>query len=101
MKWEGVRFVRVDSDIADNLIDKQENNHVLLTEEQSTQLKDDFKRLFQNPKILLATCSWKPFTKARVIIMAIILTAVAATDSRMINLEKLCCLLKAMRLAIW
>ena len=45
MKWEGVRFVRVDSDIADNLIDKQENNHVLLTEEQSTQLKDDFKRL--------------------------------------------------------
>lgn len=45
MKWEGVRFVRVDSDIADNLIDKQENTHVLLTDEQATQLKDDFKRL--------------------------------------------------------
>jgi hypothetical protein len=34
-------------------------------------------------------------------IMAIMLTAVAATESRMMNLEKLCCLLKAMRLAIW
>lgn len=57
MKWEGVRFVRVDSDLADNLVDKQENTHMLLTDEQSTQLKDDFKRLVQVPGTLNIECS--------------------------------------------
>lgn len=42
MKWNDVTFTRVDSDIADNLIDKSEGNTSVLTEEQSTQLKSLF-----------------------------------------------------------
>jgi len=30
MKWDNVSFVRVDADIVDNLIDKQENNTSVL-----------------------------------------------------------------------
>ncbi|MFM2359701.1 MAG: molecular chaperone HtpG, partial [Bacteroidota bacterium] len=33
MKWENVQFTRVDADIADNLIDKAENNESVLTSE--------------------------------------------------------------------
>jgi len=43
MKLENVQFVRVDADIADNLIDKDENNDSLLTIEQSGALVDLFK----------------------------------------------------------
>lgn len=42
MKWNDVTFTRVDSDIADNLVDKSEGNTSVLTEEQSTQLKTLF-----------------------------------------------------------
>ena len=42
MKWNDVTFTRVDSDIADNLVDKSEGNTSVLTEEQSTQLKSLF-----------------------------------------------------------
>ncbi|MCM5527190.1 molecular chaperone HtpG [Parasegetibacter sp. NRK P23] len=42
MKWNDVTFTRVDSDIADNLVDKSEGNASVLTEEQSAQLKSLF-----------------------------------------------------------
>ncbi len=43
MKWENVTFVRVDSDIVDNLIDKQESNdNTVLSKEESEKLKELF-----------------------------------------------------------
>jgi molecular chaperone HtpG len=42
-KWENVSFVRVDADIVDNLIDKQESQTSVLTNEESDQLKELFK----------------------------------------------------------
>lgn len=42
MKWENVQFVRVDSDIADNLIDKQEGGESVLNKEEETLLKELF-----------------------------------------------------------
>lgn len=42
MKWENVQFKRVDADIADNLIDKQDEIKSVLTEEEVTQLKELF-----------------------------------------------------------
>ena len=41
-KWSDVQFVRVDSDVADNLVDKQEDNTSVLSEEETTKLKDLF-----------------------------------------------------------
>ena len=44
MKWENVSFTRVDSDIADNLIDKQEGAiESVLTKEEETKLKELFE----------------------------------------------------------
>jgi len=45
MKWEGVHFVRVDADIVDNLIDKQEANDSVLSASESEELK----KLFEFP----------------------------------------------------
>lgn len=44
-KWDNVQFTRVDSDIADNLIDKQEDTNSVLTEKEVEKLKSlfDFK----------------------------------------------------------
>ncbi len=42
MKWENVQFKRVDADIADNLIDKQDEIKSVLTEDEVTQLKELF-----------------------------------------------------------
>jgi molecular chaperone HtpG len=42
MKWENVHFVRVDADITDNLIDKQENQASVLSSEEETLLKELF-----------------------------------------------------------
>ncbi len=42
MKWEKVQFVRVDSDIADNLIDKQEGGESVLSKEDSDKLIELF-----------------------------------------------------------
>lgn len=42
MKWENVHFVRVDADIADNLIDKTELVESLLSKEEESKLKDLF-----------------------------------------------------------
>ncbi|MEJ7766192.1 MAG: molecular chaperone HtpG [Chitinophagaceae bacterium] len=41
-KWENVHFIRVDSDIADNLIDKQEATDSVLSKDDEARLKDLF-----------------------------------------------------------
>ena len=51
MKWEGIQFVRVDADVADNLIDKQENVDSILSKEEVEQTKKLFE--FQVPEITL------------------------------------------------
>ena len=43
MKWENVQFVRVDSDIAENLIDKQEGGESVLSKDDETKLKELFE----------------------------------------------------------
>jgi molecular chaperone HtpG len=42
MKWENVQFTRVDSDITDNLIDKQEGGESVLSKEEEEKLKELF-----------------------------------------------------------
>ncbi len=42
MKWSDVHFTRVDSDIADNLIDKQDSSESVLNKEEEEKLKDLF-----------------------------------------------------------
>ncbi|HTE28233.1 molecular chaperone HtpG [Flavitalea sp.] len=43
-KWEKVHFVRVDADIADNLIDKQESSASVLSKEEEDKLKEIFEQ---------------------------------------------------------
>jgi len=42
MKWDNVTFVRVDADIVDNLIDKQESNESILSKDDAEKLKELF-----------------------------------------------------------
>ena len=49
MKWENVQFVRVDSDIVDNLIDKQEGSDSVLSKDDEEKLKGLFA--VQNPEV--------------------------------------------------
>ncbi|MDE3124558.1 MAG: molecular chaperone HtpG [Bacteroidota bacterium] len=42
MKWENVHFVRVDADIVDNLIDKQEHAEMVLSKDEQEKLKNLF-----------------------------------------------------------
>ncbi len=42
MKWENVTFVRVDADIVDNLVDKQESAESVLSKEEEGRLKELF-----------------------------------------------------------
>ena len=42
MKWENVTFVRVDADIVDNLIDKQESDESILSKDDAEKLKELF-----------------------------------------------------------
>lgn len=44
MKWNDVHFTRVDAEIADNLIDKQENADCALSTEQIKQVKELFEK---------------------------------------------------------
>jgi len=44
MKWENTQFVRVDSDITENLIDKAEQNESVLSKEESEKLKTMFDK---------------------------------------------------------
>ncbi len=48
-KWENVSFTRVDADITDNLIDKQESTDSVLSAEETEQLKKMFD--FQIPNV--------------------------------------------------
>lgn len=48
-KWENVQFTRVDSEITDNLIDKQEDNKSVLTKKEEEKLKSLFE--FKVPDI--------------------------------------------------
>lgn len=43
MKWDDVRFIRVDADTADNLVDKNENKDSVLSEKEKDVLKEFFK----------------------------------------------------------
>ncbi|MDQ0107823.1 molecular chaperone HtpG [Chitinophaga terrae (ex Kim and Jung 2007)] len=51
MKWENTAFTRVDADIADNLIDKNENDTTVLSKEQEGTLKDLFTSQVTQPNI--------------------------------------------------
>jgi molecular chaperone HtpG len=42
MKWENVSFVRVDADIVDNLVDKQETNESILSKDDESKLTELF-----------------------------------------------------------
>jgi molecular chaperone HtpG len=42
MKWTDVQFVRVDADITENLIDKNENNESVLSKDEQEKLKELF-----------------------------------------------------------
>jgi molecular chaperone HtpG len=42
LKWDNVHFTRVDADIADNLIDKQEASESILSKEEEERLKSLF-----------------------------------------------------------
>lgn len=48
-KWDNVQFTRVDSDIADNLIDKQEDSKSVLSTKEEKMLKELFE--FKIPEI--------------------------------------------------
>ena len=50
-KWENVQFTRVDSDIADNLIDKQEDSKSVLSSKEEETLKTLFD--FKIPELTL------------------------------------------------
>ncbi len=41
-KWDKVHFIRVDADIADNLVDKQESSESVLSKEETEQLQSLF-----------------------------------------------------------
>jgi molecular chaperone HtpG len=43
MKWQDMQFVRVDADIAENLIDKNESTESVLSKDEEEKLKDLFK----------------------------------------------------------
>jgi molecular chaperone HtpG len=43
MKWSDVQFVRVDADITENLIDKNENTESVLSKDEEEKLKELFK----------------------------------------------------------
>lgn len=44
MKWENIVFTRVDADIADNLVDKNENAESVLSKDESEKLKALFEQ---------------------------------------------------------
>ncbi|MBY0480870.1 MAG: molecular chaperone HtpG [Chitinophagaceae bacterium] len=53
MKWENTHFVRVDADIVDNLIDKQETAESVLSKEEEASLKELFN--IQIPELHVTT----------------------------------------------
>ncbi len=53
MKWDNITFVRVDADIVDNLIDKQETNDTVLSKDDAEKLKELFT--LQIPELHVTT----------------------------------------------
>ena len=53
MKWDNVTFVRVDADIVDNLIDKQESAETVLSKDEAEKLKGLFT--LQIPELNVTT----------------------------------------------
>jgi molecular chaperone HtpG len=51
MKWNDVQFVRVDSDITDNLIDKSEKDESVLSKEETEKLTELFKMEYPSIKV--------------------------------------------------
>jgi molecular chaperone HtpG len=47
-KWDNVQFTRVDADITDNLIDKQEDSKSVLSEKEEEKLKELFEYKAEN-----------------------------------------------------
>ncbi|MVT11979.1 molecular chaperone HtpG [Chitinophaga tropicalis] len=45
--WDSIQFIRVDADIADNLIDKEEKTESVLTQDQEAKLKELFGQIPQ------------------------------------------------------
>ncbi|MEZ5047431.1 MAG: molecular chaperone HtpG [Chitinophagaceae bacterium] len=50
-KWENISFVRVDSDIAENLIDKNEQQHIALSETEQKEFKEILEKVVANPAV--------------------------------------------------
>ena len=48
-KWSDVHFIRVDAEIADNLVDKQEAMDAALTKEEADNLKALFESQYRRP----------------------------------------------------
>lgn len=53
MKWQDTHFVRVDADIVDNLIDKQESSESVLSKDEEASLKELFN--IQIPELHVTT----------------------------------------------
>jgi molecular chaperone HtpG len=51
MKWEDVQFTRIDADITDNLIDKEEKTESVLNKDEENKLKELFGLEVPNPNI--------------------------------------------------
>lgn len=62
MKWEGVHFVRVDSDIVDNIIDKQEATESVLSKDEAEQLKTMFGKEIHNLHVTVEVKGLSPET---------------------------------------
>jgi molecular chaperone HtpG len=62
MKWEGAHFVRVDSDIVDNIIDKQEGSDSVLSKDETEQLKTMFSKDIHNLHVTVEVKGLSPET---------------------------------------
>lgn len=62
MKWENVHFVRVDSDIVDNIIDKQEGSESVLSKDEEEQLKKMFGTEMHNLHVTVDVKGLSPDT---------------------------------------
>ena len=62
MKWSDVHFVRVDADIVDNLIDKQEGSESVLGKDEETKLKDLFNVEVPNLHVTVEVKGLSPTT---------------------------------------
>ncbi len=51
LKWTDVQFTRIDADITDNLIDRQESTESVLSDDQVNQLKDLFNLNIPNLQV--------------------------------------------------